>query len=553
MKRNLAAFKGNTFDLLLIGGGVTGACIARDAARRGLKVALVEKRDFCSATSSAPSKLIHGGLRYLKNFELGLVRESLAERRIWQQIAPHQVRPLPFLLPLAAKNKTTLGIGLTMYDWLAYDRNRLADKASHIPGHKWLKADEAAEVEPVLGAQTMAGAFRYYDCQMRSPDRLALECLIDADEHGAVLANYLEATDFLRDGSAIKGARVRDTFTGESFEITARITVNAAGPWADRVLGLAEQGEASRHLIRSKGIHLITRSITQDEAITVQIPKSLGGGHIFLLPWRGATIIGTTDTPFEGDPDDVRVSEKEITDYLDLINAALPGAKLTRADVTHAYAGLRPLIDKQTDVDVTSSYNASRAAEIVDHEAEEGLAGFLSALGGKWTTSRHLAEQLVDLVAGKLEADLKPCDTATAPLPGGNIPSFDAFMEAELSEHADLPARHVTELALSYGTRADALYEIIADHPAYAESLAAGHDEIAAQIIHAARDEMAMTLEDAVFRRTGLGTLGDPGAEAMTHAAALMARELGWSDDRTQHELQSAHRLFFTQTPEACT
>ncbi len=551
MIRDLDALRTGTFDVLIIGGGITGACIARDAALRGLKVALVDKGDFCSATSSAPSKLIHGGLRYLKNFELGLVRESLAERRIWQKIAPHQVRPLPFLLPIAKKEKPTMGIGLTLYDLLAYDRNQLDDKASHIPGHMWVPADLTREDEPVLGLQEMAGAFRYHDCQMRSPDRLALECLIDAADHGAVLANYVEADDFIREGARITGAHVADKFSNQHFDVTAAITINAAGPWADRILGLAEQGEATRHLLRSKGIHLITRQLTRESAVTVQIPKEIGGGHIFLLPWRGKTIIGTTDTPYDGDPDKVEVSEKEIRDYIAVINRSLPGAKLKRDDVEHAYAGLRPLIDKQTNVEVTSSYNASRASEIVDHEREDGLAGFVSALGGKWTTSRHVAAKVVDLVGKRLNRVLPKCVTATRPLPGGNIPDFEAFLSAVRQQHPDVPAAVFKELALTYGSCADGVFDLIAAEPAMGVPLSTVRNETPAQIVHAVRHEMAMTLEDAVFRRTGLGTLGHPGGSALIETASLMARELGWSDAHAQSELQAAQHLFFAERSAA--
>ncbi len=547
MKRDLDTLRTNTFDLLIIGGGITGACIARDAALRGLKVALVEKRDFCSATSSAPSKLIHGGLRYLRNFELGLVRESLAERRIWQKIAPHQVRPLAFMLPAGKKARAALGVGLTLYDLLAYDRNRLGDKASHIPGHKWLSGEKVRALEPVLGVQEMAGAFRYYDCQMRSPDRLALECLIDADAHGAVLANYTEATDFLREGTALVGATVADKFSNQHFDVKAKMTINAAGPWADRVLGLAEDGKASRHLLRSKGIHLITRALTRENAVTVEIPSEIGGGHVFLLPWRGMTIIGTTDTPFEGDPDDVRVSEKEIRDYLAVINRSLPGAKLTRDDVIHAYAGLRPLVDKQTNVDVTTSYNASRASEIVDHEAESGLEGFISALGGKWTTSRHVAAKVVSLVGKRLDQNLAPCETHLRALPGGDIPNFDTFVSTGRERAPALPDANIEELLLTYGSAVDQLYQLIEASPALGAPLTSARSEVAAQITHAARHEMAMTLEDAVFRRTGLGTLGNPGGRALAQAADLMAQELGWSDARKTDELAGINRLFFAE------
>ncbi len=543
MKRDLNALTREPLDLLIIGGGITGACIARDAASRGLSVGLIEKNDFMSATSAAPSKLIHGGLRYLRNFELGLVRESLAERRIWQKIAPHQVRPLPFLLPGDKSAKRVLGIGLTLYDLLSFDRNRLDDPAQHLAGHKWHNADAARKMEPVLEPSQMAGAFTYLDCQVRSPERVGLECLIDAASHGARLANYVEATSFIRDGRDIVGANATDAITGKGLKIRAKITLNAAGPWADNLLGMAEQGEPSHHLLRSKGIHLITRAIADEHAVTISVPENLGGGHLFLLPWRDHTIIGTTDTAYEGNPDALVVTEDEITDYLAFINAAVPGAKLTRGDVVHAYAGLRPLIADAAEPD--NPYNASRKAEVVDHEADEGLKGFFSAIGGKWTTSRHVAEVAVNMIGKRLGRTLPKSATASTPLPGGHIERLELFFERTRDQHLELPQATKKELALTYGSAAGPLFELIGADPALGESICEGRDEVAAQIIHGVREEMALSLEDIVFRRTGLGTLGNPGSAALSKAANLMGEELGWGEATVQSELKAVHRLFY--------
>ena len=398
MQRALSRLSRETFDLLIIGGGATGCFTARDAAMRGLKVALVEARDFAAATSAHNSKLAHGGLRYLRNLEISLVRESLAERRNLMRIAPHLVRPLPFLLPLydaGLRERLTLKAGLTLYDLLSYDRNRLEDPAQHLPGHRWLGKSAALAREPVLAGPELQGAFEYHDAQMYSPERIALECLIDADTHGAAIANHVAADRLLVRERKVEGAAVRDALTGAAFDIRAKLTLVAAGPWADLFLEQATGKPASHKLVRSKGIHLLLPPVTRANALTMEA----GSGHFFVLPWRGQTLLGTTDTEFRGDPGTLAVSESDIDSFLDTVNKYLPSARLTRTQVMFFYAGLRPLVDDGSG----QTYNASRRSELVDHAREDGLDGLFSALGGKWTTSRRLAQTITDAVVAKLD------------------------------------------------------------------------------------------------------------------------------------------------------
>jgi glycerol-3-phosphate dehydrogenase len=410
-----------------------------------------------------------------------------------------------------------------------------------------MAAEAAQGAEPVLTGLPMDGAFLYYDCQMRSPERLGLECLIEAFRNGAVVANYAEATGFLRDGNAIRGAEVFDRVTAKEMNVRARVTMNAAGPWADSLLGLAEQHAPSHKLLRSKGIHLVTRQLTMRHAITATIPEEMGGGHMFLLPWRGKTIIGTTDTAYEGDPDELEVSPREITSYLALINKVIPGAGLTRDDVIHAYAGLRPLI--QDKADKANPYNASRKSEVVDHEQEEGLKGLFSAIGGKWTTSRHVAEKAVDKVVARLGAKYPPSKTAKRALPGGWIEELDPYFDAMNDRYPELSGARLDELVFTYGSEMDRVAGLAMENAALAERLAPGRGEIGAQVVHAVREEMALTLEDVLFRRTGLGTLGYPGDEAIARVTHIMARELGWGKDEIDEELQRAARLFYAEKP----
>lgn len=541
MRRDLDRLSRETFDLLVIGGGITGACIARDAALRGLSVALIEKNDFAHATSAHNSKLIHGGLRYLRNFELGLVRESLRERRIWQRIAPHLVAPLPFLLPVhgdGVRTRATLSAGLSLYDVLSFDRGWLADPAQRLPGHRWLSPKGALKREPRLDGPGLAGAFLYYDAQMYSPERLALECVLDADFHGAAAANHLEAQKLLVRDGRIDGATVRDTLGSDScFDIRAKLTIIAAGPWADFFLNRSFGGTSSHKLVRSKGIHLIVPALTRRDALTVATRH----GHFFVLPWRGYSILGTTDTAFDGSPDAVAVSESDIGQFLDFVNAHLPAAKLRRSEVRHFYAGLRPLVDDGS----RDTYAASRRAELVDHGNSEGIEGLVSVIGGKWTTSRALAEKAVDLTVAKLQLPVRKCATIQAPLPGGHIDRVEVF----LAQARDMSALGGEHLARSYGTRLSHILAITQSHPELGDRLAETED-IAAQIVFAGREEMALTLEDAVMRRTGMGQLGRPAEEALNSAASLMAQELGWSEGRKRAEIEALDPIFRTARAE---
>lgn len=540
-----------TYDLVVVGGGITGACIMRDAALRGLKVALLEKQDFSHATSSATSKLVHGGLRYLQNLEFGLIRESLRERRIWQRIAPHLVYPLPFLVPSYASEKGArlkLDMGLRLYDALSYDRSWLDDPDQRMTAHRNLPREAVIAREPGLAADDLIGALLYFDCQMYAPERLGLECIKDAVAAGSDAANYAEVKGFIREKGSIAGVDVVDQRSGQPHTIKGRVTVNAAGPWADIMLGLAQGGTPSIHLVRSKGIHLITRPLTKTHAIT----RMWSGGHVFVLPWRGHSIIGTTDSIFKGPPDAVRVTEADIADFLKVINHGLPSAKLTRGDVKHTYVGLRPLVDDGSkDARKGDSYGASRRSEICDH-ASEGAPGLLSAVGGKWTTSRHLAQKLVSMALRKLGRRPVAATTTTVPLSAGATGRFAQFRSDLRRRHSDLPEAVTDHLARNYGTTVDELIADVGQETALlSEPLSRELPDVAAEIVYAARHEMAETLEDVLFRRTGIATLGHPGAETIERAASLMAREKGWTSPETQRQIDAVLKRFVIEPAPA--
>jgi glycerol-3-phosphate dehydrogenase len=537
MQRALQRLSDETFDLLIIGGGATGCFTARDAAMRGLSVALVEAKDFASATSAHNSKLAHGGLRYLRNLEFSLVRESLRERRNLMRIAPHLVRPLPFLLPLyhaGLAERAKLKAGLALYDLLSYDRNRLPDSSQRLPGHRWFGRKAALEREPVLAGDGFEGAFEYHDAQMYSPERIALENLIDADAHGAAIANYVAAEKLLLREGKVEGCSVHDMVGGARFDIKARTVLVAAGPWADLFLEQATGQQAAHKLIRSKGIHLMVPQVST-AALTIEA----GNGHLFALPWRGHTMLATTDTEFAGDPATVAVTESDITGFLATFGKYLPSANLTPDRVEFFYAGLRPLVSDGSK----DSYNVSRRAELVDHGKDEKLDGLFSALGGKYTTSRDLAEKITDALVAKLGKKAPACATAVTALPGGRFDRFDEMVKGFQKTWPGISTMrnlaHMLGARVPQALQGARLTDLI--------KLGQSGDTLA-QVGFALKEEMALTLEDMVMRRTCIGQFGRPDVAVLDRVAAAMAAYLGWSEEKKVAEIASLDPIYRTAT-----
>jgi glycerol-3-phosphate dehydrogenase len=386
----------------------------------------------------------------------------------------------------------------------------------------------------------LTGGVLYYDCQVYSPERLTLEFLLSAAQRGARLANYAQALEFLLDGERLAGALVEDRISGRRHEIRALAVVNATGPWADLMLqGLpGRRHEAAHRLVRSKGIHLVTRPLTRGNALVLITEE---GRHIFLIPWRGRTLIGTTDTPYEGHPDDLAVTEDEIAIFLGEVNRAYPPAALTRDHVLAFYAGLRPLVDPETRTD---TYRASRRYEIQDHR-EEGLPGLFTAVGGKYTTSRGLARKLVDQVFQFLGDEPPTCKTETTPLWGGNIGIYASFLQRAWDAEGQQVPRHVLEnLVRNYGSRYGEILELARQEPGLGRPLHPELPEIGAQVVHAVRNEMAFYLTDVLLRRTGIGTQGDPGEACLGRVCDLMARELGWRKGQARTEMEKARAVY---------
>jgi glycerol-3-phosphate dehydrogenase len=315
--------------------------------------------------------------------------------------------------------------------------------------------------------------------------------------------------------------------------------VNAAGPWADLILGKI-RGRKHHGLIRSKGIHIITKPLHKDHALVLQTKT---GRHFFIIPWRGFSLIGTTDDVYKGHPDDFKVTEADITDFLGEINATVPAARLTRQDIVYQYGGLRPIVEKETSVEV-EVYDASRKYELYDHELDEGVKGFVTAIGGKYTTSRNMAKQLVDMIFTKLGRDAVPCQTHTTPLYGGEMGRFASFVErAKILRAGDLDDTVIENLCRNYGSRYQNVIQL-AEKKKYVSAICESFPDIWAEVVYAIRAEMAVSLSDVLFRRTGLCTLGNPGTSIIEEAADVMAKELKWKKAKRNQEIDKALDVF---------
>lgn len=528
-RQNIARLKDETFDILAIGGGITGAGIARDAALRGFSTALVEKGDFASGTSSKSSKLIHGGIRYLENFEFGLVFEASQERRRLRKIAPHLVKPLPFLMPIYRSSKRgywLIRAGMWLYDILALFRN--------VQRHRMLRPQAVAASEPEVDQRDLAGAARFYDCQVDDA-RLTLATILDASRYGAVVTNYTQVVGLLKDGGRVVGAQVRDVLSGEPFAVHARVTLNATGVWVDEIQRLDDPGTVQQ-LRPTKGIHILVPRQRFNNRHAVAFTSPADGRLMFLVPWGRYALIGTTDTDYQGDLDRVYAESKDVQYVLDAVNSAFPTVKLTRDDIVSTYAGTRPLISEQ----IASSYKVSREHKIFDRPS-----GLLSIAGGKLTTYRAMAEQMVDIAAQRLQRDFgrKPphgCCTDKRCLDPGDVRRVEADQAtlAKQGQAHGLDSEVMCHLVAAYGTDYPRLLELVVSKATLSQRIVADLPYIWAEVPYAVQQEMAMTLSDVLARRTHLLYEDhQQGLDVAEPVAQLMAQDLGWGPDEVARQV----------------
>ncbi len=522
----LARLREEEFDIVVIGGGIIGAGLARDAALRGLRVALFEKRDFGSGTTAGSTRLIHGGLRYLEMLDFRLVRMDLRERETLLKIAPHLVRPLEFIMPFYRRSifhRAKMRIGMRLYDLLSYDKS--------LPHHRFLSASELKELEPNLRQEGLQGAAVYFDAQANSPERLCLENIIDAHEHGAQTFNYTEVTGAALEGGNIKSVRVRDLFSDDKTEFTikSRIVINASGAWFDRVAGTLT-AHPPEQIRTTKGVHITCPPVTK-RAIVVF--SSVDERLMFVIPWLGYSWLGTTDTDFTGDPATVQTNAEDVDYMLRSVTPYFPA--LDTKQIYFSNAGVRALVKEEG-----SESSVSRMHRIADG-AGSGASNLISVLGGKITGYRAIAEEAVDAACAKLKVNAS-CQTAVRPLPGarGERAVTDAIDATDIKNapSAGLTEDTVAHLFHLYGNRAGEVIALAAESECLREPLSPHAPDIAAQVVFAVRTEQCARLVDFLLRRTLLGFSLDQGQSAAPRVASLLARELGWLPARTAIEMR---------------
>jgi glycerol-3-phosphate dehydrogenase len=480
--RDLPRLSDREFDVLVVGGGIYGLTIACDAAQRGLSVALVERSDFGAATSFNHLKTIHGGLRYLQSADFRRMRESIRERRAFARIAPRFVAPLAFAMPTGSsltRNPLVLKAALALDAAVGRDRNDGVHASRHLPAGRIFAGAECREL--FQGAiRTVASAAVWHDYQTIDGDRLTISFARAAAEHGGVLANYTEARGVLRAGQRVAGMQARDTLTGQEFDIRARTVVNAAGPWASALL---DRAGVRLHWPLLKAMNLVTSRAAGKAAL---VAPTRDGRALVMLPWRGRTLIGTSESADERQPDDQDARQSEVHAFLREINETFPALKLAPEEITLVHRGVVPAASNGSQLSLLGH------SRIIDHEGEGSAPGLISVIGVKYTTARLVAERTVDLIFRKLARPLVACRTAETALPG-----------------AGLEERGASD-----------------------------------PILQAIRDEMAQGLLDVVVRRTGLGAAGHPGEQIADDVAGRMQAALGWSQERKQREIEALRSFY---------
>jgi len=538
MRRNLAPLADAPFDLLVIGGGIHGACAAWDAISRGLSVALAEKSDFGSATSANSLKILHGGLRYLQRADFRRMRQSIRERATLLRLAPHLTRPLPVVVPTYSglmESRAALWTALRTSEMVGAGLNRDSGGGRGLPAGRILDRRESLRVFPWIEKEGLTGAAVWHDGQAVNSERLTLSFLLSAAEAGAEVANYLEVIRLLKDGSRIVGARALDRVGGQEVEIRARMVLNAAGPWGESVMALGRNPGAGipARSTQALAINLISRRSLGDMAVGIRSLRRVaqdpvGGGrrYLFFVPWRDRTLIGTSYRSFTGEPGRDGVTEEDLRDLLENCNQACPGLGLSWEDLTFYHWGVLPLQGGRR-----SGARMPLATEprILDHGREEGVEGLVSIIGVKYTTARLVAERALDLVFRKLGRNPPPCRTASVPIWGGEESGRDSVPSGVSAEAA-------CRLEEVYGSRRVEVARRYGNEEGWAAPAAEGCQVLRCEVLHAVRAEMALNLADVVLRRTDLGSAGCPPRSHLAAVARILGEELGWTEERRSRE-----------------
>ena len=554
MKRDLGLLDGKTFDVVIIGGGIYGACLAWEAISRGLSVALIEKNDFASGTSANSLKIIHGGLRYLQHLDIQRFRESTRERTTLMNIAPHLVHPLPVVIPTyghGLRGKEVMLGALLVNHWLGLDCKQTWDPSRRVPWGKLLSSSHIHHMLPFISHEGLSGGALFYDAQVYNSERLVLSFLHSAAAYGAVLGNYIEAKAFLQKHNRVMGVQVQDKISGETFDVLSKTVVNTVGPWSpelqEKLTGKTFQCRAGY----VKAVNVLMKPLVDSFAFGMPIPSTArderavvdrGSRMLFVAPWRGYSLVGTIYIPFNDAADDCVVTQKDVSELLNLIAQACPSLHLQRQDVRFVHGGLLPCTrpaHRPEDIQLLNKY------EIYDHRIDR-LEGMLSVTGVKYTTARFVAQKTIDHIIER-EGTLGPSSrTASTPVFGGDIDRFEAYLDQEIQANAEsINESGLQSLICNYGT---AYKKVLSYIPC--KQLSQGQrpckdfDVLRGQVRFAVREEMAYKLTDVVFRRTEIGSAGDPGEKALEVCAYEMGSELGWGSQKVHEEIRATCEQF---------
>ena len=536
MNRQLKGLSYRVFDVLIIGGGIHGAAMAWEAAQRGLDVALVDRGDFGAGTSANSLKIIHGGLRYLQTADLRRVRESIRERSAMLRIAPHLVRPMPCVLPLyrhgGLKSPFFMKAALKAADVVGFDRNSGLEADRSLVGGRVVSARETARIAPGIRKDGLIGGAVWTDAQMTNPSRVVLSFVLAAHRAGATTINHAEVRHLIRGGRRVIGATLRDLLTNQEFNLWARVTVNAAGPWAEDVARLAEtSGRESAPGLSAAMNLIIRRPLTAGHAIGASRP---GGPVFFIVPWRGLTLVGTRHWGFSGTADRFKLGGADISAFLKELNLALPGGKAIPADVVGVLSGLLPGSVNR----LTGEVDLLKRQRIVDHEDRDGIQGLVTVVGVKFTTARYVAEQAMNLVMRRLNRKATASATSITPIHGGKTGPLSEYILSQVAkQNGKFSPPLVQRLIETYGSEYERVLAYVDER---GEEPLEESSVLPAEIEYAVRGELGCRLADVVFRRTEMAIVGPPSEAAVESAGKAMGSVLGWDAPKRRREIDGA-------------
>jgi glycerol-3-phosphate dehydrogenase len=549
MKRDLNRMSSKSYDIVVIGGGIFGACIAYDAATRGYSVALVEKDDFGGATSYASMRVIHGGLRYLQSGNIPLMINMKKEQQHWLQIAPHLIRPMPCIIS-TYKNLTKSQLAYTAAllvnntsNWLVNQKIR---KDRHLPYGRLLSQPECLERLPDLEKQGLTGGALWDEAYMESSERLLLAFLQSAAQSGADIANYAKVCGFLKQNDRVCGVIVKDQVNGQSFDISAKLVINSAGAWVDPILQKAGRKSPEPNYHLSIAFNIVTRKLFDGFLAGFPARPQRNGGSrlgygpvLFAVPWGDYTLIGTRHLPYSGSPDEHSIHEEDVQGFLDEINSACPGLKLRMEDVCSVVSGYLPMIKPQPG---SQNVKLVRDIQIFDH-ASEGVQGIITVIGVRYTLARYIAQKAINLAVQKLGDDERPCTTGDQPLIGGDFDAFDNLRRHALANcPANVTSSTLDQLLRFYGSEYIKVLQLVNENVHWAEPLTPGKDALAAQVVYAAREEMGLKIYDVLQRRIGVFPLAEADEKTLERCAEIMGLIHNWNSEQRRGALEEARQ-----------